>query len=64
MKELNNLKKGSVAIVSQIRTISKMRIYEPIKAYHSLSNFILSTDKLNEIDNMIKKLFLEKTIDT
>jgi len=64
IKELNNLKKGSVAIVSQIRTISKMRIYEPIKAYHSLSNFILSTDKLNEIDNMIKKLFLGKTIDT
>lgn len=63
-KELSNLKKGSVAIVSQIRTISKMRIYEPLKTYHSLSNFILGADKLSEIDIMIKKLFLGKTIDT
>jgi len=59
-KELNNLKKGSVAIVSQIRTISKMRIYEPLKSYHSLSKFVLSNDKLKEIDDMIKNLFLGK----
>ena len=57
-KELINLQKGSVAIVSQIRTVSKMRIYEPIKAYHSLGNFELDKDKLNQIDTMIKSLFI------
>lgn len=57
-KDLMNLKKGSVAIVSQIRTISKMRIFEPIKSYHSLSTFELHPDKLKRIDEMIKKLFI------
>lgn len=57
-KELDNLKKGSIAIVSQIRTISKLRIYEPIKSYHSLSKFELDSDKLKDIDKMIKKLFI------
>lgn len=57
-KELANLMKGSVAIVSQIRTISKIRIYEPTKSYHSLSSFILDECHLNTIDNMINSLFI------
>jgi hypothetical protein len=39
-------------------------VMNSIQLWLSLSNFILSTDKLNKIDNMIKKLFLGKTIDT
>lgn len=57
-KELRNLQKGSIAIVSQIRTVSKMRIFEPIKSYHSLRKFELDKKKLNDIDNMIKTLFI------
>jgi len=59
-KDLSNLKKGSVAIVSQIRTVSKMRIFEPTKSYHSLSNFVLKEEIISKIDNMIKTLFLRK----
>lgn len=57
-KELDNLKKGSVAIVSQVRTISKLRIYEPIKSFHSLSKFVLASEKLEAIDEILKKLFV------
>lgn len=58
-KELENLNKGTVAIVSQIRTISKLRIYEPTKSFHSLSKFVLDSENMNKIDIAIKELFLK-----
>lgn len=58
-KELENLSKGTVAIVSQIKTISKLRIYEPTKAFHSLSKFVLDTENMNKIDTAIKQLYLK-----
>lgn len=57
-KELKNLHKGSVAIISQIRTISKLRIYEPIKTYHSLSRFVLDNENMKKIDTKIIELYI------
>lgn len=62
IRELKNLNKGSVAIVSQIRTISKMRIYEPLQSYHSLSKFVLDDDNMKEIEKLISKLYI-KSVD-
>lgn len=62
IRELKNLNKGSVAIVSQIRTISKMRVYEPLQSYHSLSKFVLDDDNMKEIEKLISKLYI-KSVD-
>lgn len=59
-KELKNLQKGSVALISQIRTISKLRIYEPVKSYHSLTKFILDDKNMEKVENAILKLYFKK----
>lgn len=48
--EVSKMKRGSIAIVSQIRTISKIRIYDPKTNYDILSNVKLSNEKLDLID--------------
>lgn len=58
-KELENLNKGTIAIVSQIRTISKLRIYEPTKTFHSLSKFVLDSDNMKKIDDALKNLYFK-----
>lgn len=59
-KELRNLNKGTIAIVSQIRTISKLRIYEPTKGFHALSKFVLDSDNMKKIDNALKNLYFKE----
>lgn len=58
-KELENLNKGTIAIVSQIRTISKLRIYEPTKTFHPLSKFVLDSDNMKKIDDALKNLYFK-----
>ncbi|HFD2031569.1 TPA: type II toxin-antitoxin system PemK/MazF family toxin [Clostridium perfringens] len=62
LKELKKLNKGSIAIVSQIRTISKMRIYEPINSYQSLSKFVLDDDNMKKVEDLFLKLYI-KSVD-
>lgn len=57
-KESTNLRKGSVAIFSQIRTVSKQRISEPIKSYHSLAKYKLDEKTISALDECIKKSYL------
>ena len=52
-KEVSKMKIGSIALVSQIRTISKIRIYDPKTNYDILSGVKLSSDKLDLIDREI-----------
>lgn len=59
-KELKNLNKGSVALVAQIRTISKLRIYEPTKSYHSLAKFILDDDNMKKVEDALINLYFKK----
>lgn len=62
LKELKKLNKGSIAIVSQIRTISKMRIYEPINSYQSLSKFVLDDYNMKKVEDLFLNLYI-KSVD-
>ena len=55
--EVLKMKIGSIAIVSQVRTISKIRIYDPKTNYDILSNIKLSNEKLDLIDKEVIQHF-------
>lgn len=56
-KEISQMKNGSIALVNQITTISKQRIYNPKSDIDVLSGIKLSNNSLNLIDEKVKKLF-------
>ena len=56
-KEVIRMKIGSIALVNQITTISKIRIYDPKTDHDILSNIKLSNEKLDLIDNEIRQRF-------
>ena len=58
-KEISKMKKGSIALISQITTISKQRIYDPKVSSDILANLRVSDSTLNLIDAKIKELFLK-----
>lgn len=55
--EVSRMKRGSIALVNQITTISKIRIYDPKTDHDILSNIKLSNEKLDLIDDAIIKKF-------
>ncbi len=55
--EVNKMKKGSIALVSQISTVSKIRIYDPKTNHDVLSGIKLSNEKLDIIDHEIVKFY-------
>lgn len=55
--EISRMKRGSIALVSQITTISKIRIYDPLYPSDSLSNIRISDNALDKIDDKIISLF-------
>ncbi|WP_414733455.1 type II toxin-antitoxin system PemK/MazF family toxin [Acetobacterium carbinolicum] len=63
-REIGRMKLGSIALINQITTISKIRVYDPKTNDDVLSRVKLSNDKLNLIDDCVKKLFtnIDKTI--
>ena len=58
--EVGKMKQGSVALVGQITTISKLRIYDPKSNKDVLSGIKLSNEKLDLIDSEIRKLYTKK----
>ena len=58
-KEIAKMKKGSIALVSQITTISKQRIYDPKTSADILANLRVSDDTLDLIDSKVKELFMK-----
>lgn len=56
-KEVLRMKKGSIALVNQITSISKIRIYDPKRNGDVLSNIKLSNEKLDLIDKQIGENF-------
>ena len=56
-KEIQKMRKGSIADVSQITTISKIRIYDPKTDNDVLSNIKLSNESLDKIDKCICELY-------
>lgn len=59
-KEVQKMKYGSIAIVNQVRVVSKQRIYDPKTNIDVLSGIKLSNENLDLIDEMMKKLFVKK----
>lgn len=57
-KELEKIKKGTIAHIRQIRSISKMRIVSPTKGNDLLNNLKVSKNILNEIDKRIHNLYV------
>lgn len=57
--ELEKMKLGSIALVGQITTVSKMKIYDPKNKYGVLKNVRISNDSLNKIDEEIKENFFK-----
>lgn len=55
--QFRDMKEGSIAMVKQITTISKMRILNPLSEKDALADIKLSSNKLNIIDEQIKKFF-------
>lgn len=51
------MKQGSIALVNQITTISKIRIYDPKTDHGILSGIKLSSDKMDLIDKEIIKKY-------
>ena len=51
--EVRGMKIGSIALVNQVTTISKIRIYDPKRNEDVLSNIKLSNEKLDMIDEVI-----------
>lgn len=53
--EVMKMKQGSIALVNQITTISKIRIYDPKTDHDILSGIKFSNEKLDMIDAEIRK---------
>lgn len=58
--EMSKMKKGSIALVSQITTISKQRIYDPQKTGDILSGLHISNESLDLINEKIKQLYVKQ----
>lgn len=57
--EVQKMKYGSIAIINQIRVISKQRIYDPKTEFDILSGIKLSDENLDLIDFKMKKMFIK-----
>ena len=57
--EVQKMKYGSIAIINQIRVISKQRIYDPKTEFDILSGIKLSDENLDLIDVKMKKMFIK-----
>lgn len=60
VQEIAKMKSGSIALVGQITTISKIRIYNPKNKHDVLANIRLSPYILDKIDSEIDRCFIGK----
>lgn len=57
--EIRKMKKGSIALINQITTISKIRIYDPKTDHDILSGIRLTNESLDKIDAEILKMYMK-----
>ena len=58
-KKMAKMKKGSIALIGQITTISKQRICDPQKTNDLLSGICISDASLDLINNKMKQLYIK-----
>lgn len=59
--EIQKMKHGSIALIGQITTISKLRIYDPMYPSDTLANIRLSADTMDKLDQKLRELFTKST---
>lgn len=59
-KEIGKMRQGSIALVGQITTVSKLRIYDPMSNRSPLYNVKLGDSCMDKIDKKIKELFTKQ----
>ena len=59
-KEIEKMKQGSMAVVNQIRTISKQRIYTPKKSTDFLYDISLSAPAMDKINDKLLEMYTHK----
>lgn len=59
-KEFSRMKSGSIVLLGQITTISKIRIYDPKRSDDVLADIRLSSPTLDKIDVKIIELYTKK----
>lgn len=59
-KEISKMKLGSIALVGQITTVSKIRIFDPKNSNGVLSNIRMSNETMDKIDATICQLFTKQ----
>jgi hypothetical protein len=52
------MKEGSIALVNQITTVSKIRIYDPRNLKGVLAGVSISEENMKEINNKVKDLYV------
>ena len=57
-KEISKLKSGSIALMEQITTVSKMRIYKPKNSSDLLYGMKFSDGAMDKINEKLKELYL------
>ena len=55
--EVSNMKSGSIALLNQIVTVSKIRIYDPLSTKNTLHGIRVSNETLDAIDERINNLY-------
>lgn len=56
--EISRMKEGSIALVNQITTISKMRIFDPRNLKGVLTGISLSEENMEKINQKMKELYI------
>ena len=57
-KEISQMKEGSIALVNQITTVSKIRIFDPRNLKGVLSGISLSEESMEKINQKLKELYI------
>lgn len=60
LREIQKMKIGSIALVGQITTVSKIRIYDPLFPGDALSNIRLAPATMDKIDDKLRELFTKQ----
>lgn len=56
--EISQMKEGSIALVNQITTVSKMRIFDPRNLRGVLAGISLTEKSMEKINNKVKELYV------
>lgn len=56
--EVSNMKMGSIALVSQITTVSKMKIYDPKSDHDVLAGIKFTNTSLDLLNEKVKQIFV------